>query len=252
MLITKIIFIIGFVFMLTLNILANALPMNNRTTGQISDQYDNLFTPSGVTFSIWGVIYVLLSLVVIYLLFKPNSFFENQVHFNIILLLTALSFFNGIWIVLWDFDKIFLSLIVMTFMLMTLGLLFTLTSASETLIKITVSIYFGWISVAMIANVAVLLTKYSFSGFGIRPIYWLLFVLVFCVIISILVLLLTRNTIFVFVIIWAYLGILMRHISVSDWNRAHPLAINSLIGFLVILVNLTLFTFFKNEFKLYI
>ncbi|MBN2268672.1 MAG: tryptophan-rich sensory protein [Acholeplasmataceae bacterium] len=252
MLITKIIFVIGFVFMLTLNILANALPLNNRTTGQISDQYGNLFTPSGATFSIWGVIYVLLSFVVIYLLFKPNSFFENQVHLNIIWLLTALSFFNGIWIVLWHFDKIFLSVIVMILMLITLGFLFTLTPASETLIKITVSIYFGWISVAMIANVTVLLTKYSFNGFGIKPIYWLLLVLLIGVILSILVLLSTRNTIFVFVIIWAYLGILMRHISVSEWNKAYPLAIYSLIGFLVILVNATLFTFFKNDFKLYI
>ncbi|MFA6692850.1 MAG: hypothetical protein WCR73_03740, partial [Acholeplasmataceae bacterium] len=69
---------------------------------------------------------------------------------------------------------------------------------------------------------------------------------------SLLVLFYTRNTVYVFVIIWAYLGILMRHISLTDWNKAYPLAIYSLILFLVILVNATLFTFFKNDFKLYL
>jgi hypothetical protein len=50
MIIVKIMFAIGFILMITLNILANALPFNGKTTGQVSDQYDNLFTPSGMTF----------------------------------------------------------------------------------------------------------------------------------------------------------------------------------------------------------
>lgn len=100
MLILKIMMVIGFIFMITLNVLANTIPLNNKTTGQISDQYDNLFTPVGATFSIWGVIYLLLSLVLIYFLFKPNSYFEIQTHMNIAFLMISLSFFNGIWIVL--------------------------------------------------------------------------------------------------------------------------------------------------------
>jgi hypothetical protein len=252
MLILKIMMVIGFIFMITLNVLANTIPLNNKTTGQISDQYDNLFTPAGATFSIWGVIYLLLSLILIYFLFKPNSYFEIQTHMNIAFLMISLSFFNGIWIVLWHYDKIFLSLIVMIFMLTTLGILFTIIPSQEILLKITMSIYFGWISVAMIANVAVLLTKYQFKGFGIPPVYWLIVILFIGVLLSLLVLFYTRNTVYVFVIIWAYLGILMRHISLTDWNKAYPLAIYSLILFLVILVNATLFTFFKNDFKLYL
>lgn len=252
MIIVKIMFAIGFILMIILNILANALPFNGKTTGQVSDQYDNLFTPSGMTFSIWGAIYVLLSLVLVYLLFKPNTYFEQQVNLKIIILLTALSFFNGLWIVLWHYDQIILTLFVMIFLLVILGILFTLIPASETLIKITVSIYFGWISVATIANVTVLLTKYQFNGFGINPIYWLLFILIIGVILSMLVLFYTRNTLYVFVIIWAYLGILMKHISVTGWNRTYPIAIYTLIVLLVILVNATLFTFFKNDFKLYL
>ena len=188
----------------------------------------------------------------VYLLIKPNSYFEPQINFNIALLMITLSFFNGIWIVLWHYDYIIFSLIVMVFMLITLAILFNIIPSNEMLIKITMSIYFGWISVATIANVAVLLTKYQFKGFGIPPIYWLIMVLFIGVILSGLVLYFSRNTVYVFVIIWAYLGILMRHVSSTDWNKAYPFAIYSLIIFLVLLVNMTLFTFFKNNFKLYI
>ena len=57
--------LIAFVFMITMNYLANALPLNGKTTGQLSDQYPNLFTPAGITFSIWGVIYLLLLVFII-------------------------------------------------------------------------------------------------------------------------------------------------------------------------------------------
>ena len=46
--------------MIVVNGLANALPINGRTTGEISDGFDILFTPAGYVFSIWGLIYLAL------------------------------------------------------------------------------------------------------------------------------------------------------------------------------------------------
>ena len=46
--------------MLTVNTLANTLPINGYNTGQVSAFYPNLFVPDGFTFSIWSVIYLLL------------------------------------------------------------------------------------------------------------------------------------------------------------------------------------------------
>jgi|GEM_PF-2589065 len=57
---------ITYVVMIGMNVLANALPINGRTTGGVSDAYENLFAPAGVTFAIWGVIYVLLGAQVLY------------------------------------------------------------------------------------------------------------------------------------------------------------------------------------------
>jgi Na+/H+-dicarboxylate symporter len=56
----KYINIILFTGMLVMNYLANALPLNNKTTGELSDSFPNLFVPAGITFSIWGIIYLLL------------------------------------------------------------------------------------------------------------------------------------------------------------------------------------------------
>ena len=39
-----------FAAMIVMNYLANALPLNGKTTGELSDAYPNLFVPAGVTF----------------------------------------------------------------------------------------------------------------------------------------------------------------------------------------------------------
>ena len=57
---------VTYVVMIAMNGLANALPLNGRTTGAVSDAYGNLFAPTGLTFAIWGVIYLLLGAHVLY------------------------------------------------------------------------------------------------------------------------------------------------------------------------------------------
>ena len=58
--------VLSFILMVTVNALANILPINGITTGGVSDSYPNLFAPAGVTFVIWGIIYLLLAGFVVY------------------------------------------------------------------------------------------------------------------------------------------------------------------------------------------
>ena len=53
-------FAVIFITLLTISVngLANALPINGIQTGKISDKYFTLFTPAGYVFAIWGVIYL--------------------------------------------------------------------------------------------------------------------------------------------------------------------------------------------------
>lgn len=66
--------IISVVVALTLNFLAVSLPLNNKTTGELSDAYPNYFVPAGFTFSIWGIIYLLL---IAFMLYQAYQFFKK-------------------------------------------------------------------------------------------------------------------------------------------------------------------------------
>jgi hypothetical protein len=158
-----------FIVMIVMNYLANALPLNGRTTGALSEQYPNLFVPAGITFSIWGIIYLLL-LVFCVVQFIPK--YENAVKrispfviFNFIL--------NAIWIFAWHYEYVLLSVLVMV------GLLYSLIQISRVLsqysfelAKITFGIYMGWICIATIANVTTLLVHIQWSAFGVLHEYW--------------------------------------------------------------------------------
>ena len=58
--IIPIVVLLSYLIMITTNSLANILPINGQGTGEVSDSYPNLFAPAGITFAIWGLIYLLL------------------------------------------------------------------------------------------------------------------------------------------------------------------------------------------------
>lgn len=62
----KILVLVTFLVMVAINALANILPINGQTTGGVSDSYKNLFAPAGITFAIWGLIYLALAAYTIY------------------------------------------------------------------------------------------------------------------------------------------------------------------------------------------
>ena len=54
----QILVIVAVLAMITVNIMANALPINGQNTGEISDRFDVYFVPAAYVFSIWGLIYM--------------------------------------------------------------------------------------------------------------------------------------------------------------------------------------------------
>ena len=114
----KYISLILYSLMVYTNYLANALPIGGVTTGEVSDLLDNLFTPTGFTFSIWGIIYLSLFIFLISL-FRIS---EEQKPFisKVLFLFNINSLLNISWIFAWHYMLFPLSLIIM------LGLLYTL------------------------------------------------------------------------------------------------------------------------------
>ena len=117
---------VAYVVMIATNALANALPINGRTTGGVSDSYPNLFAPTGTTFAIWGVIYILLGAHVLYQmgLFRAPGGREPQAERAMLervgVLFAASSFANAAWILAWHYDFIGLSTLLLATMLVLL------------------------------------------------------------------------------------------------------------------------------------
>lgn len=233
--ILKISVAIAYLAMIFVNFLANSLPINNRSTGAISDDYPNLFAPAGITFSIWGLIYLMLGAFVVYqFLYKSKKSSELINKINPYFLATSLA--NISWLFAWHYDYIGLSVGIMAVFLILLikiaDILRTqkLQTKENILIKTPFSLYFGWITVATIANISVFLVSINWNGFGIADNIWTIIILVIGAIIGILRLIKDKNTVYGLVFLWAYSGILYKHLSVTGFNSDYPIIIFTLIA----------------------
>jgi len=77
------------------------------------------------------------------------------------------------------------------------------------------SLYLGWISVATIANVSVLLYSLNWNGFGLSDLAWTVIMMLVAVILSALMLKRFNDFLFAGVIMWALLGISVKNPSLS-------------------------------------
>ncbi|MCS3923738.1 tryptophan-rich sensory protein [Methanosalsum natronophilum] len=223
----RIVTLLAFLLMVSVNILANTLPINEVTTGQVSDSYPNLFAPAGFTFAIWGLIYLLLAGYTVYQLgyFKKSTADENtELLNNVGILFSISSVANAAWIFAWHYQQIFLALLLIVVILVCLILINQNTrndmfSLNERLfIAIPFSVYFGWITVATIANVTTLLVSINWDGFGIAEPTWTVIIIFIGFLIGATTMLKNLDLAYGLVIIWAYSGILYRHISSEGFD----------------------------------
>ena len=133
-LLSKISITIAFIGVVFVNYLANALPIGGVTTWEASDSYGNLFTPAGVTFAIWGLIYMLL---LVYVLYSWGLFDKNRKEKkkNLIYKVDKLFIINALanisWIFSWHYGIISLSVLIMLVLLVTLILLANLLNKEK-------------------------------------------------------------------------------------------------------------------------
>ncbi len=112
------------------------------------------------------------------------------------------------------------------------------TSVEKLFIKAPFSVYFGWITVATIANITVFLVSVGWNGFGIAESVWTSIILVVGALIGILRMTKDKNIAYGLVLVWAYLGILLKHTSVTGFNGQY----SSIIATVVVCVLLFVFS----------
>jgi hypothetical protein len=245
--ILKIASTLAFGAMVFVNYLANALPINGVTTGEASDAYANLFTPAGITFSIWGLIYLLLAGFILYLfgLFKKNMDEHNErLLIKLLTLFIITCFANSLWIFSWHYDLIALSLFFMGGLLVSLIKIAQLVNNNQlnkgenSFIRLPFSIYFGWITVATIANVTVFLVKIGWNRFGLGEQLWAIIILLIGAVIAIIRAIKDKNIFYLLVLVWAYLGILLKHTSAQGYNGQY----SGIIRMIIFSIALFIFT----------
>lgn len=203
----KYINLILFAGMIVINYLANALPLNNKTTKELSDSFPNLFVPAGITFSIWGIIYLLL---IVYCVIQFTGSDQTAIS-NISWLFAVSCVLNALWIVSWHYGKLPLSLLVMLGMLVSLIYINILIKDLPLgFIKATFGVYLGWICIATIANVTALLVNYNWKGFGLSEETWTIIMIAAGALIASLALYRFNNPFIGLSVIWAFTGIIIK------------------------------------------
>lgn len=244
-----------FVGVIAVNALANILPINGYNTGQISAFYPNAFVPAGFTFSIWGVIYLLLLSYTIGFTYysirgqqHPKAFIFIE-RINTYFLLTCI--FNMSWIVAWHYLQIELSVLIMLLFLTTLIQLFLksitiardLTLTQRFILQTPFIVYLGWISVATIANITALLVAYKWTALSIASVYWSAVMILIAIILAVYMLIQFKAVPFAIVVAWAFWGIYHAQ------GPAAPILANLTAGGIGVLITLILFTLFSMSRK---
>jgi translocator protein len=199
--------LIATILMVLVNALANILPINRQTTGEISNKLDVLFTPAGYVFGIWGLIYFLLFIWTIRQF--PSSRRDLPIYKNVTPLYVLSSALNIAWILLWHFEFFMLTVVVMIGLLVTLIRLYHVIKNVKTSFwnLLPFSVYLGWTSVATIANIGYYLKHIGWNGFGLSDVAWTIIMLLVATLLALYFTYKNKDLIYPFVFVWAFIGI---------------------------------------------
>ena len=246
----RILALAAFTFMLVMNVLATSLPLNGQATNEISDRYDTLFAPIGFTFAIWGVIYLLLGVYTVVQLVADNAVIRSITPW-----FSASSVLNGAWIVAWHYELLWLSALIIAGLLWTLIRINTTTTAERTTlgstlaIRVPFAVYFGWVTVATVANISALLVQAGLGdGFWLSAETWTIVILSVATVIGSATSLVNSSPSYALVLVWAFWGILSRHLAPDEWNQEYPgviVAVQILLPLLVLVAVVALVRWFR-------
>jgi len=241
--------------MIVMNYLSNTRAFGGMTNGEISDKYHTLITPAGYAFSIWGLIFLGLLAFAVYQALPSQ---RTNPRFRAIGWLVVINTLcNAIWSPLFNNELIGVALFVILVMLGTATLIEhrllarrhvpvvsvdpdatlpeSAATATETwLARIPFSIYFGWLTVATILNVAVFLKATEFSLLSLSEETWAVAVLVVGLVVGAIVFNRFRSVAYILVFAWAYAAINAEQDGYSQIKLISALGIGVSVGLAVL------------------
>jgi len=214
--------VVAFVLTVFVNGLAGGTRViGGRLTSEVSDAFPTLVTPAGYVFSIWGVIYVLLGVFVVFQVLPSQK--GKRYHEGVGWFFVLSSLLNMVWLFLWQFEYLALSVVVMFLLLASLIAIYLRLGVGRSVVPlrerlavhVPFSVYLGWITIATIADVSATLVSVGWDGFGISQETWAALIIVVALVIALLVVATRRDVAYGLVIIWALVGIAVKQSGVS-------------------------------------
>jgi hypothetical protein len=233
------------VLVISVNYLSQALRLNDTTIGERSDAYENLFTPAGYAFAIWGLIFLSLGAYAAFQLWrvfrskKDSSFVEQTGYWFL-----CANVLNSAWVFAFIYGYIGVSVILMLGILLSLTMIIVNTNMERwdaplnviAFVWWPICLYSGWIVVATIANIAAYLTKIGWGGLGIGDVEWTIVMIIVATLVNLTMVVKRNMREFALVGIWALVAIYVRHRDAID-SVANTAAICSALLVLAVAVH---------------
>ncbi len=209
--------------------------INRLSQKQVSDRYDTFITPSPAAFSIWGVIYTLLLVSLVYLIIRHREPGAAKATETISLPFWLSSAANILWIVTFSFEWIGVSTLMIFAFVIILALLNLklkwISGKERSLLALTFGLYNGWLLIASVVNTAAYLVQVKWAAFGLAPDTWAVIILSASILITAGIQIRLRNAMLTLPIAWAYFGIWQRHGAQGAFAGQYPAVLAaSLIG----------------------
>ncbi len=127
--------VVAFLAVVFVNGLAGSTTIiGGKNTAQISDINPTLITPAGYVFSIWGVIYILLGVFVVFQALPSEK--GKEVRKKVGWLFVLSSILNIVWLFLWKFEYLGFSVVIMFLLLATLILIYLCLEIGKSAVKL--------------------------------------------------------------------------------------------------------------------
>ncbi|HVI49068.1 MAG TPA: hypothetical protein VM802_29650 [Chitinophaga sp.] len=248
---------IAFIVMIAVNALAITIPINGKSNGEISAEFPNLFTPAVFTFSIWGLIYLLLLAFIIWQLWMAFSGKQPEMLSRVMhrmkewFLIT--SILNAGWLFAWHYYAIPVTMVLMIALLASLYIIhlnfgiavIPVSQEEKYFIQLPFSIYLGWICIAALANLSVLFLYLGWTPGVKEQVYTAITMIAVGTLINIYMIFRHNNIIHALVAIWAFYGIIVKRKS-TDVIAHEPIVHAGIIAIGVIAVAIS-WQFYRKQ-----
>jgi tryptophan-rich sensory protein len=206
---------------IAVNAAANIIPINGVNTGELSARYPTGFTPAGWVFSIWSLIYLGLLALSVWALRADGSQAARLERIRGPYLASCAA--NAAWILVWHYQQVLASLVVMLGLLASLAVVFVRlrqtapqSIAERVCVDLPFSLYLGWITAATIVNFGAWRFDVGTYPFGLTMDQWALVSVTLATAVYVGVGVLTRDPLYVAVFAWAALGIVYQTLEISQ------------------------------------